>query len=783
MRLSFYYKKIMTVLSIGLLMMQLIPAKPALAAFDQKAYYAEIGEKLENMANKYNIPPVLLKAIAWMESGWQQYETDLTTGIPLTDKPLIGYDGVGIGIMQISSYDPMDTVTIEKLKYDIDYNIEVGCQILNQKWRAYPKIGNGDRNVLENWYFAVWGYNSWSSRNNPNFFTGKSAYQDSVFNLMAQKYNSAITFAPGATKLSPSFLPPVNPPSLASRWSTPDSTHMGDLLIDPDSLISSGGGTGVNAANGDYWYNFYIDPNCRGDYYVHALGFYTTAYNSPLVTDKETVSQKILSSYGKLLAEADVLALGGKDTACANAAKYYWTVLQGPKLDAGLSDRAEIGYRSAVSKLLNAADNLAKQGTGLSLTSAVQDYIIVLQGPGFDDNITERAKTGLLDSYGKLLAEADKLALEGTAAANADAAKYYLTVMEGPVLDTGLTDRAKIGYQKTKDAVSSPIPQPEPEPEQEPEPEPEPQPQPVEVSITRLAGMRAEDTAIRISREGWTDNSSPVVLLARADRFQDALAAAPLAKKLEAPLLLTAPGQLDNAVLEEIRRLGSGKVYVIGGEGAIKETVKVALEKANLSVERIAGDTAADTAAAIAREIGPSTQVILASGTSFPDALSASAPAAALGIPILLTEQGVLPESTKQLLKDFQVTKTIIVGGKSVISTAFDSKGGALASYGPLRLAGDSKYDTMLQIVKYFDQDPASLVIATGENFPDGLSGGAFAALNGSPMILISKEGINDATQNYLKSLSGKTTKLYILGGTGVISADNETLIERLLTQ
>jgi putative cell wall-binding protein len=233
-----------------------------------------------------------------------------------------------------------------------------------------------------------------------------------------------------------------------------------------------------------------------------------------------------------------------------------------------------------------------------------------------------------------------------------------------------------------------------------------------------------------------------------------------------------------------MKRLGSGgKVYVIGGEGAIKKTVTDALKRANFSVDRIAGDTAADTAVAIAKEIGPSTQVILASSTSFPDALSASAPAAALGIPILLTEQGTLPESTKQILKDFQVTKTIIVGGKFAISTAFDSKGGALGSYGPLRLAGDTKYDTMLQIVKYFDQNPQSIVIATGENFPDGLSGGAFAALTGSPMLLVPRDGLNVDTKNYLEGLSGKTTKTYILGGTGVINANNETLIGSLLAR
>ncbi|MHB8125727.1 MAG: cell wall-binding repeat-containing protein [Desulfitobacteriaceae bacterium] len=760
------FRKIIAVIIVGLFFLQLIPLKPISAAVDQTAYYKEISNKLEFWANKYNIPPVLLKAIAWMESGWKQYERDVTTGLPLKDKPLIGYDGIGIGIMQISSYDPTDTVTKDKLKNDIDYNIEVSCQILNQKWRAYPKIGNGDRNVLENWYLAVWGYNSWDVRNNPNNLSGKSAYQDTVFSLMGQKYNSAIKFAPGATKLSKALLPPVNPPSLSSRWSTPASEHVGDLLIDQNQLISSGGGSGADAANGDYWYNY-----ARWASY-YALGFYITAYNSPSVTDKSIISEKILSAYGKLLDEAKALALEGKDSSDASAAKYYWTVLQGPNLNAGITERASTGLLSTLGKLLDKADKLALDRTGPSNMSAAQDYWIVLQGSSLDDAMAERARGGLLSAYLNLLTAADKLVLEGTDLSNASAAKYYLTVLQGPNLDVGITERARIGLQKTDNSNPD---------NSNPD---NPQPQPEVLSITRLSGMRAEDTAINISKAGWANNSSPVVLLARVDRFQDALAAAPLAKKLNAPLLLTAPNQLDNAVLQEMKRLGAGdKVYVIGGEGAIKKTVTDMLTTANLSFERIYGNTAADTAAAIARKIGPSTQVILASSLSFPDALSASAPAAALGIPILLTEQGTLPYATTQVLKEFKVTKTIVVGGKLAISAAFDSKGGPLENYGPMRLAGDTKYDTMLQIVKYFNQNPKSLVIATGENFPDGLSGGAFAALSGSPMLLIPREGLNSNTQTYLKDLSGKTTKIYILGGTGVISSNNEKLLGSLLAQ
>lgn len=307
------------------------------ASVDTSVQTAIVGKKIEDMANKYDIPPVLLKAIAWMESGWKQYNLDPTTGLPLTDQPFVANDG-GIGIMQISkaNYPEYD---VDKLKSDLDYNLEAGCQILNNKWRANPKIGDGNRNVLENWYFAVWAYNAWNEQNNPNYFTGEDAYQDKVFGLMGRKYNSAITFAPGATKLSKSLLPPVNPPSRSSCWSTPTPVHIGDLAFDPESLIT----------NGDYWYNYYIDLQPRGDYYVQALGFYNTAYNSPLVSvaDKTIVSQKILSSYDKLLDSADALVLEDKGTSYATAAKYYWTVLQGPSLDPKITDRARTGYQNA----------------------------------------------------------------------------------------------------------------------------------------------------------------------------------------------------------------------------------------------------------------------------------------------------------------------------------------------------------------------------------------------------------------------------------------------------
>ncbi len=641
--------KICAILLIVVCLYQTTLVKPVSA---QPLDQTTIGLKLEFWANKYNIPPVLLKAIAWQESSWRQFDSK--------GDPLLGFDEIGIGIMQISNYNrdpqtqtPAEKDYIEKLKTDYEFNISEGARMLCQKWRATPRIGNGDRNILENWYFAVWAYNGWKSRNNPNSpnVTSTGAYQDKVFNLMGQTYNTSISFAPGASKIPKEKLPLVDPPSLHSIWSTPTITHKGDLKVDLTQLTSTGSEESVDLATGDFWLNYFDKP--LGAYY--ALPFYVTAYNSPLVQDKTALVLKLKTAYDTLLTKADALSVSNPtsptttaDASKTIAAKYYWTVLQGPDLDNNLT--------------------------------------------------ATRAKAGLLNT-----------------------------------------------------------------------------------KVNRLYGMRAEDTAIRISQEGWRDNSAQYVLLARVEGFQDALAAAPLAKKLDAPLLLTKSNQIDSEVLTEIKRVGAKKVLIIGGEMAVSKAVYASLEIANMGPERIFGQEAPDTAAEIARRMGPSTQVIVASSDSFADALSVSAPAAALGIPILLTDEATLPEATKRILQDFGVTKTIIVGGSAVVSTSMDTGNGPLMKYGPIRLAGLTQYDTMLEIVNYFQQDTTRVVLTTGENFPDGLAGGAFAALTGSPLILVGKHSVDPKVLNYLSRIQSQTTKLYILGGTGAVSANSESNIRNTL--
>ena len=81
-----------------------------------------------------------------------------------------------------TSYNPNER---ERLKYDTPYNIQVGIEILLKKWSyggtLTPIINGNEKNILENWYFAIMAYNGLSSRNDPNVTTG-TPYQYKVFN-------------------------------------------------------------------------------------------------------------------------------------------------------------------------------------------------------------------------------------------------------------------------------------------------------------------------------------------------------------------------------------------------------------------------------------------------------------------------------------------------------------------------------------------------------------------------------------------------------------------------
>jgi hypothetical protein len=120
------------------------------------------------------IPPVLLKAIAYIESGWAQASYDPLVQYGETGPTLVSAD-CGYGLMQVTSgmQNVSGTPSLDQAMIGghYAYNIARGAQILAGKWNDAPEyrpvVGNRDPNVIENWYFALWAYNGFAYRNHP----------------------------------------------------------------------------------------------------------------------------------------------------------------------------------------------------------------------------------------------------------------------------------------------------------------------------------------------------------------------------------------------------------------------------------------------------------------------------------------------------------------------------------------------------------------------------------------------------------------------------------------
>jgi len=287
------------------------------------------------------------------------------------------------------------------------------------------------------------------------------------------------------------------------------------------------------------------------------------------------------------------------------------------------------------------------------------------------------------------------------------------------------------------------------------------------VSPDRLAGKDRYVTAAVISGETFTPGVG-TVYVATGVNFPDALAGS-AASGGSGPILLVTKDAIPSATLAELRRLKPKRIVVLGGTGVVSAAVESALKR-HATTTRQAGPDRYSTAAKISAEhFGPgAATAFVATGADFPDALTGGPAAAKAGGPILLTQKDKLPSATVSELKRLKPQKIVVLGGTGVVSPTVEK---ALASYtsGKVsRLAGADRYSTGGAISKDgFDQGAPVVYVATGQNFPDALAGGAAGAFKDGPVLLVSGASIPKATKAELTRL--KPRRVVVLGGEAVV--------------
>ncbi|MDQ0482675.1 SpoIID/LytB domain protein [Alkalihalobacillus hemicentroti] len=296
--------------------------------------------------------------------------------------------------------------------------------------------------------------------------------------------------------------------------------------------------------------------------------------------------------------------------------------------------------------------------------------------------------------------------------------------------------------------------------------------------MNRLAGNNRYETSVEISKAGWKQASN-VVVLGRGDLSVDALTGSVLAKKHNAPLLLTNSKELPSVVEAELDRLKPEKVYILGGPAAISEKVynQLSAKSYIAKIDRISGDNRYETSVAVANEIGNSNQVFVTTGDGkSPDALSIASYAASKQIPIILTSKEKLSDDTADYMTASNPVKTTIIGGENAVSNVVRDQ---LATSSTVdRVAGANRYETSLKIAQTFDFENKGVFFANGDVFIDALPGSPFAAAMGAPVILTKQNTLTTELEQYLKSTLSR--EFYFLGGEAAISKPIEERVSTL---
>ena len=280
----------------------------------------------------------------------------------------------------------------------------------------------------------------------------------------------------------------------------------------------------------------------------------------------------------------------------------------------------------------------------------------------------------------------------------------------------------------------------------------------------RFAGDTAEGTAVQISKATFTTGADTVII-AQVNQFPDALAGAPLAYKLQGPILLSPSSGLTEDVRAELERLAPKTIYLLGGTAALSSNIETELRK-KYEVKRLFGYSAEGTAVAIARELGTKSRAVVASVRYFQDALVISSWAARQGVPILLTQPQELSVGTQTVLKELNVSDTLVIGGTAVVGAKVMDQ-----LPFPKRISGVTAYDTAAAVLQAYPPTTAKLLMATGENYPDALTGAVRAAFYGSMVVLVpTHSALPTSLATLLESWQGRQVEAF--GGV-VAMSDN----------
>ncbi len=179
--------------------------------------------------------------------------------------------------------------------------------------------------------------------------------------------------------------------------------------------------------------------------------------------------------------------------------------------------------------------------------------------------------------------------------------------------------------------------------------------------VSRLEGKTRFETNIEILKEAGVKNED--ILVCDGMSFADSLSASAVGK----PILLV-DKQLSSEQKAYLNALSSKNYYIIGGTGAVNNTVYEQIKKYG-TTQRVYGQNRYSTSVAVAKKFFGTdcSGIMLAYGLNFPDGLSGGPLAMALDMPLILATTNDINDA-KAYSGEVHVDNAIVLGGTALIS-------------------------------------------------------------------------------------------------------------------
>lgn len=325
------------------------------------------------------------------------------------------------------------------------------------------------------------------------------------------------------------------------------------------------------------------------------------------------------------------------------------------------------------------------------------------------------------------------------------------------------------------------------------------------LNTTRICRGSIYQIAIEISNIVYADKSPDSVIIANGELYQDAFAATSLVHfPRNAPILFSSMNYIDPATIAQILKLrpkgiNGVQVFIVGG---ISYGVEQQLMMYGLKTFRISGRDFFETSARVAQYLDYPDNIMIVSGEDYREGLSTCAWAAHMGEPILFVTRNELPTYTRYVIQNTKNANVYIIGNINTISGAVEQEIRKLNVKFVGRISGSNPYEVAVNFAKYKSPDGKfgwDRTEREGHAFTftsilssfDSVSGSLFAHLGKhTPILVVSKEKLPDATKNYIESV--KPIPLpephppfmqgWVVGCDNVLSTETQLEIERALS-